>query len=111
MADSSVRRVISPIASALVVVAGTVGLATVLGSSPAEAITSPSCATADGVTSCTFAYNGTNGSDGIAQTWTVPNGVTQVTVTADGAEGAPRAWPAAPLLREPASKGVGRAAR
>src|ERR1700730_10955641 len=45
------------------------------------------CPTVSSRATCTFSYNGTNGSDGSAQSFVVPIGVTQVTIQVWGAAG------------------------
>ncbi|HEY5153345.1 MAG TPA: hypothetical protein VIJ47_01335, partial [Acidimicrobiales bacterium] len=71
--------------AAMAVLAATVTMVSV-GGGPAAAADG-TCATVAGVVTCTFAYNGTDGTDGTTQTWLVPAGVTQILVTADGAQG------------------------
>ena len=69
------------------------GAAVVLGTSVPEAgavpTTSPCPAPviSNGTAKVTCSYNGTNGNDGSAQSWTVPAGVTQATFDVYGAEG------------------------
>jgi hypothetical protein len=54
----------------------------------ASAATPPDCGQPTATTvSCSFSYNGTNGSDGSAQTFVVPAGITRVTIEAWGAQG------------------------
>jgi hypothetical protein len=45
------------------------------------------CATVGSQVTCTFSYNGTNGSDGTPQSFVVPTAVTSVTIEAWGAQG------------------------
>ena len=45
------------------------------------------CATVGSQVTCTFSYNGTNGSDGTPQSFVVPTAVTVVTIDALGAQG------------------------
>ena len=78
---SSVPRRVATVGAGLTLALGCAGLALASGDAPAGAITGPACSTTAGVTSCIFTYQFG------AQTWTVPSGITQVTVTADGAEG------------------------
>jgi hypothetical protein len=47
----------------------------------------PGCTAVKTTVTCTFNYNGTNGSDGSTQTFTVPTGVHVVTIDAMGAQG------------------------
>jgi hypothetical protein len=62
--------------------------ALVIDSYPAAAAATPSsCRTQAAVVTCLFSYNGTDGTDGSAQPFVVPAGVTQVTIEAWGAEG------------------------
>jgi len=62
-----------------------VGVVALAGSAAAAL---PSNCTPSGITvTCTFGYNGTDGSDGAAQTWTVPGGVTSATFDVQGAQG------------------------
>jgi hypothetical protein len=65
--------------------AALVGGLTLVGPLPAQAAT----------VTVPFAYNGTNGTDGSAQSWVVPAGVTQVTAVAYGAAGGPGSLPGA----------------
>ncbi len=51
------------------------------------AVADGACVTAANTATCTFSYNGTDGTDGSVQTWVVPQGVTWITVVADGAQG------------------------
>jgi hypothetical protein len=56
------------------------------------------------VVTCTFSYNGTNGSDGSAQTFVVPPGVTHVTIEAWGAQAGLKICPAD---AQPCTAGLG----
>src|SRR4051812_17809939 len=49
--------------------------------------TPPSNCTGTTTVTCTFSYNGTDGSDGSAQSFTVPDGVSSVTIEAWAAQG------------------------
>jgi Glycine rich protein len=74
--------------AALFLLAGAVDLAT--GSVVAGATTPTDCPPAliSGATATvTCSYNGTTGADGSAQTFTVPSGVTSITIDAFGAQG------------------------
>jgi hypothetical protein len=57
-----------------------------IGTAPAAAALPANCAGTATIT-CFWAYNGTNGGDGSAQTWIVPAGVTSATFDVNGAEG------------------------
>lgn len=54
---------------------------------PATAYALPSNCVGSGTITCTFSYNGTDGTDGSAQTWTVPAGVTSAYFDLLGAAG------------------------
>jgi hypothetical protein len=60
--------------------------ALLVAASPGSA-SAAGCATVGSQVTCTFSYNGTNGSDGTAQNFVVPAGVPSVTVEAWGAQG------------------------
>jgi Glycine rich protein len=64
------------------------------------------CAGDLAVVSCTFAYNGTTGADGSPQQFTVPSGVSHLTVEAWGAEGG-NASTAEDVFTAPAVGGLG----
>jgi Glycine rich protein len=57
-----------------------------VAASPASA-SAAACATAGSQVTCTFSYNGTNGTDGTLQNFVVPPGVSSVTIEAWGAQG------------------------
>ena len=61
-----------------------IGALLAVSSVPASAA---GCATVGSQVTCTFSYNGTNGSDGTPQNFVVPTGVTSVTIEAWGAQG------------------------
>jgi 6-phosphogluconolactonase len=60
--------------------------ALLVAASPGSA-SAAGCATVGSQVTCTFSYNGTNGTNGSAQSFVVPPGVTQVTIQAWGASG------------------------
>ena len=80
----SSRRLLSVVCAG-VLVCSLAGLAVVASAGSASAL--PSNCTGTTTVTCTFAYNGTDGTDGSAQTWTVPVGVTSATFDVEGAEG------------------------
>jgi hypothetical protein len=61
------------------------GAAGLVGSMSASAL--PSNCAGTTTVSCTFSYNGTDGTDGSAQDWTVPDGVTSARFSLRGAQG------------------------
>src|SRR5665213_3027527 len=73
---------------ALAAVMAAVAGAVTAGAVTAGAATLPSNCRADvAQVTCTFSYNGTDGTDGSVQAFVVPAGVTQVVVEAWGAQG------------------------
>ena len=73
------------IAVVLAAVVGSAGLAAALATPEAGAL--PSNCTGTMTITCTYSYNGTDGTDGSAQTFDVPSNVTSVTIDAWGAQG------------------------
>jgi hypothetical protein len=60
--------------------------ALLVAASPGSA-SAAGCATVGSQVTCTFSYNGTNGTNGSAQSFVVPSGVTHVTIQVWGASG------------------------
>lgn len=58
----------------------------VLPASAGAATLPANCAAGGATVRCTFSYNGTNGHDGSAQSFAVPDGITRVTIEAWGAQ-------------------------
>jgi hypothetical protein len=75
--------------SALVVVSMVTALAAVLitGGGPAAALLPSPCRGAASLVTCTFSYNGNDGSDGTMQSFVVPGSVSELTIEAWGAQG------------------------
>ena len=83
---------------------GLIGAMVVVASPVAAA--SAQCATVGSQVTCTFSYNGTNGSDGTPQPFVVPDGVRSVTIEAWGAEGGPNYLGGTPTSRGGHVKGT-----
>jgi hypothetical protein len=102
------RRVLRPGVATLVVASACLVAGASASSATASAATPlPSnCAGNLTVVSCTFSYNGTTGADGTAQSFTVPDGVGQLTIEAWGAQGG-TATTVEDVFDQPAVGGLG----